>query len=343
MTETTRPRRGPRIVGFLIRALIALLLLAALAYFGYLGMEASHRLVNQHERNADCSTPAQLGIAYEAINYDSALEAQVTAGPTGDPECVAVGPPAGEELVSSDGVRLAGWYVPAASGIGPTGPTVVVAHGWTNNKSGVLETLTVFHAQYNVVLFDFRNHGQSDDSQTTQGINEQRDLAAVLDWLVAAKGPEVVVLWGQSMGGHAAVNVAAQDPRVDGLILDSTHSSLTVPMANRIELDGYPFGQIGAMAAVAGAFIRTGVDVTREDPIDAIDDLGTRPVLLLHAGADDTIPLADAEQMRDAALAAGVDVRLEVCADAGHAEIIDACPADYQRWVDELMARVTAG
>jgi len=343
MTDTARPRRAWRIGGFFIKLLIGLLLLAALAYFGYLGMEASHRLVNQHTRNADCSTPAQLGIAYEAINYDQALEAQVTTGPTGDIECVAVGPPAGDTVVSSDGVRLAGWYVPAASGIGPTGPTVAVAHGWTNNKSGVIETLSVFHAQYNVVLFDFRNHGQSDDSQTTQGINEQFDLAAVLNWLEATKGPETIVLWGQSMGGHASVNTAAHDPRVDALILDSTHSSLTVPMANRIELDGYPFGQIGAMAGVAGAFIRTGVDVTREDPVDAIAELGTRPVLLLHAGADDTIPLADAEVMRDAALAAGVDVHLEICADAGHAEIIDTCPADYQLWVDELMARVTGG
>lgn len=321
--------------------LIGLVALAALAYFGYLGMEASHRLVNRHTRNADCSTPAQLGIIYEPINY--ATEAQVTTAATGELECVTPGSSAGEELVSRDGVNLAGWYVPAASGIGPAGPTVVVAHGWTNNKSGVLETLSMFHAQYNVVLFDFRNHGQSEDSQTTQGINEQLDLVAVLDWVEATKGAQTVVLWGQSMGGHTAVNVAASDPRVDALILDSTHSSLLVPMANRIERDGYPFGQIGAAAGVAGAFIRTGVDVTREDPIDTIDDLGARPVLLLHAGADDTIPLTDAELMRDAALAAGVNVRLELCADAAHAEIIDTCPVDYQRWVDEFMASVPGG
>ena len=336
MTDRPRTRRARRIGGCAIQLLLGLVLLAGLAYFGYLGMEASHRLVNRHTRNADCSTPAQLGIAYEPINY--VTEAQVTTGATGENECVAPGSMAGDQLLSSDGVKLAGWYVPASSGIGPGGPTVVVAHGWTNNKSGVLETLSIFHEGYNVVLFDFRNHHQSENSETTQGINEQRDFLAVLDWLEATKGPQTIILWGQSMGGHTAVNVAADDERVDALILDSTHSSLVVPLANRIEADGYPFGQIGAAATVAGTFMRTGVDVTRDDPIDAIDELGTRPVLLLHAGADETIPLADAEQIRDAGLAAGVNVRLEVCADAGHAELIDTCPDDYRRWVDEFLA-----
>ena len=326
-----------RLVGRASRVAATLLVVVAVAYFGYIAVEASHRLVNRHTRNADCTTPAQLGIEYEAINYDLATDAEMAAREPNMTECSAQGAPAGDGLVTDDGVRLAGWYVPAASGIGPDGPTVVVSHGWTNNKSGVIETLSVFHDAYNVVLFDFRNHGQSQDSETTQGIDEQRDLAAVLDWLVANKGPETIVLWGQSMGGHAAVNVAADDPRVDALILDSTHSRLTVPMANRIENDGYPFGQAGALVGVFGAWVRTGVNVMSDDPIQAVTELGSRPVLIVHAGADDTIPPSDAEAMRDAAVAAGVDARLEVCASAGHADVIETCPDDYRRWVDELL------
>lgn len=329
-----------RVIGRAAQVAVVLLVVAAVAYFGYIGVEASHRLVNRHTRNADCTTPAQLGIAYEAVNYDIATDAEMAAREPVMTECSSQGAAPGDALVTDDGVRLAGWYVPAASGIGPEGPTVVVSHGWTNNKSGVIETLSIFHDAYNVVLFDFRNHGQSQNSETTQGINEQRDLAAVLDWLVATKGPQTIVLWGQSMGGHAAVNVAADDPRVDALILDSTHSRLTVPMANRIENDGYPFGGGGAYAGVIGAWVRTGVNVLGDDPIQAIAELGSRPVLIIHAGADDTIPLSDAEAMRDAALGAGVNARLEVCPDAGHADVIETCPDDYRRWVDELLGEL---
>jgi uncharacterized protein len=323
-----------------VRIAAVALALVAVAYFGYIGVEASHRLVNQHTRNADCSTPSTLGIAYEAINYNYLPEAEVAARASGTTECVAAGSPPRDDVVTADGVRIAGWYVSAASGIGPDGPTVVVSHGWTNNKSGVLETLSVFHDRYNVVLFDYRNHGQSDASQTTQGINEQHDLTAILDWLDAEKGPDTIVLWGQSMGGHTSANVAADDPRVDAVILDSTHSSLTVPMANRIERDGYPFGPVGAWAGILGAWVRTGVLVTADDPLGAVAELADRPLLIIHAGNDDTIPLADAERLRDAAAAAQVDVTLEVCPGAGHAEIIETCPDDYARWVAALMARL---
>lgn len=323
------------------RTLLSVVLVTAVAYFGYMGMEGSHRLVNGFQTNSDCRTPDQLGIAYEAINYDIQTDAALAARESDMSDCSAPGQAAGDEVITADGVRLAGWYVPAASGIGPGGPTVILVHGWNDNKSGLLEDLPFFHDRYNAVLFDLRNTNQSQASQTTQGINEQRDVVAMIDWLVATKGPERIVLWGQSMGGHTAVNVAADDPRVDGLILDSTHSRVAVPMTNRIRLASYPFGEVGFLAIAFGAWIRTGVNILADDPVTAIDDLGDRPVLLIHPGHDDTIPLADAVALRDAALAAGVDARLEVCLDSGHGGPNDVCPDDYQRWIDALMERVT--
>lgn len=327
----------------LARILIGLVAVACFGYFGYMGMEGSHRLVNGYEMNADCRTPAHLGIAYEAINYDIGTDSELAAREPNMSDCSASGAAPGDELVSSDGVRLAGWYVPAASGIGPDGPTVVLSHGWNDSKSGMLEDVPFFHDRYNLVLFDYRNHNQSADSQTTQGIHEQRDLSAVIDWLVATKDPEAIVIWGQSMGGHTAVNVVADDPRVDALILDSTHSRVAVPMANRIGIAGYPFGEVGYLAVALGAWMRTGVNILGDDPITAIDDLGFRPVLLIQPGHDDTIPLADAEALRDAGLAAGVDVRLAVCVESGHGGPNEACPEDYPRWIDEFMDHVVGG
>lgn len=321
---------------------LAIVLVAGIPYFGYIGLEGSRRLVHGHDVNTDCRTPAALGMPYEAINYDIAADAVLLAREADPMACSAPGAPAGDEVVTSDGVRLAGWYVPAAAGIGPDGPTVVLVHGWNDNKSGLLEDLPFFHERYNALLFDLRNTNQSASSQTTQGIHEQRDVLAMLDWLVAEKGPEIIVLWGQSMGGHTAVNVAADDPRVHGLILDSTHSRIAVPMTNRIRLDHLPFGEVGFLAIVLGAWIRTGVNVMSDDPITAIDDLGNRPVLIVQPGNDDTIPVSDAEQLRDAARAAGVDARLVICPDSGHGGANDECPGEYQRWVDTFMDRVVA-
>jgi hypothetical protein len=325
--------------------LMVAVLVAGIGYFGFAAVEGSHQLVEQHYRNPECRTPAQLApaVAYEALNYERGSDAELAAREPNMTSCSSPGAEPGDSLVSSDGIRLAGWYVPAASGVGSRGPTVVLAHGWTDSKSGILEALPVFHDDYNVVLFDFRNHGQSQAAQTTQGIREQGDLAAVLDWLEREKGPDWIVVWGQSMGGHAGVNLAVRDDRVDGLILDSIHSRLSVPAARRVENDGYPLGGLAAFAIMAGTWVRTGVNVWSADPIEAIDDLGDRPVLILNAGRDETIAVDDPAALRDAALAAGVDARLEICPEAGHAGVIEACPDDYRAWVDAFLAEVSPG
>lgn len=142
------------------------------------------------------------------------------------------------------------------------------------------------------------------------------------------------------MGGHTALNVVADDERVDGLILDATHSRLRVPLVNRIRLKGYPFGEIGHLAIWFGTWVRTGIDVYGDDPITAIDDLGDRPVLVIHGGRDDTIPIEDVEELVAEGREAGVDVRVEVCADAGHGRSNRDCPEAYREWVTRFVEEV---
>lgn len=315
----------------LLRVAVIGVLLAGAAAFTYAAVEGAHRMVDQQFRTPDCRTPAHFGFEYDAINYDEATDERFLAEPDplhcASPRDVVLG----DELVTVDGVRLAGWYVPAADG-SPDGPTVVIAHGWTGNKSGGLDVVRLIHDRYNAVLFDFRNHGQSADSETTQGIREQRDIVAVLDWLERFKGPDHIALWGQSMGAHAAVNVAADDERVDAVVLDSLHPRLIVPYANRAEAMGYPFGRLVAFAGMVGALVRTGVNVWSDEPIDAIDDLADRPVLIVHGTEDSTIPLEEAESLLAAARAGRVDARLETCA-AGHAETEWKCADQYREWL----------
>ena len=53
-----------------IRILIGLMLMVAIAYFGYMGWQGSEELVHPPNPNAACYTPGTLGWTYEAINYD---------------------------------------------------------------------------------------------------------------------------------------------------------------------------------------------------------------------------------------------------------------------------------
>ncbi|HEX6139155.1 MAG TPA: alpha/beta hydrolase [Candidatus Limnocylindria bacterium] len=319
--------------------LIAVLLVVVVAYLGYVGFAGSAQVTEPESPSRDCRTPAiAYGWSYEAINYDAAGDSALADLP--DPTaCPQRGAPAGDALQASDGVKLAGWYVPASSGAGPTGATVVLAHGHGANKSGMLAIADVLHEAYNLVLFDFRNHGQSGDAATTVGVTEQRDLRAVIDWLDATKHPAAIAVLGQSMGGAVALQEARADPRVSAVVLDSTHATLANALQARLERSGYPLSLPGAWAILLGGLVRTGQDMSAADPLQAVERLGDRPLLIITGGNDDSIGPDDAQDLERAATDAGVDAELEVCEPAGHAESVDACPDDYAGWVLGFLSR----
>ncbi len=311
---------------------LTLVLVATLAYFAFVGYQGSAELVERSGGTADCRTPAAMGWGYEAINYDVGLDEETAALP--DPEhCPRRNATAGNVVVTDDGIRIAGWYIPAGAGLGPKGPTVVLIHGSDHTKSEMLAWASVLHDSYNLVAFDLRNHGQSSGDQTTQGALEQLDLKAVLDWLVKTKAPAKVAVLGLSLGAATAVNEATTDKRVNAVALGSMHATLANAAQARLETAGYPLSVAGAWAVLLGGLIRTGQDMSAVDPVQAIARLGKRPVLLLSGGADRSVGRNDAQDILDAARAAGVDAQLKRCAPAGQDQMLEACATDTRGWV----------
>jgi hypothetical protein len=308
------------------------LLVAILAYLTYVGFVGSEQAVSP-ARSRACTTPGlAFGWQYEAINYDGATD-NVLSGVGDGSDCDVSAGPAGDELVTADGVRLAGWYVPAGNGSGPRGPTIVMAHGHGVNKSNLLGRAEMLHQEYNLVLFDFRNHGQSQAAQTTIGMRERADLRAVIDWLVEAKDPRAIGVLGVSMGGSVAINEARVDDRVQALVMDATHATLANAIQARLDRQGYPLSLPGAWAILLGGLARTGEDMSAADPLQVIDGYGDRPVLIITGGRDDLIGPNDAAELLAAARLGGARARLETCAAAAHAAAPSACPRDYRDWV----------
>lgn len=332
-----RAERRSRIVGRVTFAISAVLV-ALVAYFGYIGYEGSGQLTDAPNRSGDCRTPAAFGWTYEAVNYDIASDDVLASEP--DPtDCSTRGAAAGDAVTGPGGVGLAGWYVPAGSGIGPEGPTVVLAHGWGTSKSTMLDRAAILHGTYNLLLLDFRNHGQSEGAATTQGVREAGDLRAMIDWLATEKGPDRIAVLGASMGGASALAEAVRDDRVDAIIVESTHATIANAIQARLERAGYPLAMPGSWAVLLGTLVRTGEDASRVDPIQAIARIGDRPALLVYGTADDTIGRTDATDIRDAASDAGVSVELVTCDGAAHDEALETCPEAYAGWVLGFLER----
>ena len=178
---------------------------------------------------------------------------------------------------------------------------------------------------------------------TTWGVREQLDVRAIVDWLEREKHPSWIGGMGNSMGAATVTTAAASDPRIRALVLDSMHGSVEATfgdtIANERRLPSYP----SMWAMMAAANWRSGEDIPAVDPQRMIAKLGDRPVLLIHGTADIVdVPAHSAELNVAAAKAAGVPVTLQYCVGGKHGQLVEACPSQWEAWVDTFLAGIPA-
>lgn len=329
-------RIGRRLVAFVGVAVPV----ALIGYAGYAFVVGGGAYVAQAPNSAPCDNPGQrFGWAFEPVNYDGSREPTALDPAAAAIHCTVVGPPAGDVVISSDGTPIAAWYVPAASGVGPGGPTVVLVHGGQARKTDLLRYAPPFHAEYNLLLLDLRNAGQSGGEMSSSGLYEQGDLRAMIDWLERTKAPTWIAVMGVSNGAATAIAEARSDPRIRALILDSMHASIEPQLGNVIEGEHHLPPWPATMAMVAGASFRLGGDVASVDPIRTIVEVGDRPILLTHGRLDSIDrPSESVERILSVAIGAGIDVEFHLCLGAEHGDVVDVCRDAWATWVTAFLA-----
>jgi pimeloyl-ACP methyl ester carboxylesterase len=195
----TMPEGGPagrrlwrigRLAPFAPFAVGGLLLFVALAYLLICAYPATQ--ATQAERHPVSGTPADVGLAYEPIRFES----------------------------EGDHLQLRGWYVPASGR-----RAIIMVHGLDGNRWGEVEPgLTRLFADegYDVLLFDLRGHGESEDARVGFGWFERRDVLGAVR-VVEARGipPGRIGVFGASYGGSVALLAAAESPDIGAVAADS--------------------------------------------------------------------------------------------------------------------------
>ncbi len=124
---------------------------------------------------------------------------------------------------AADGTELNGWFIdhPAPKAV------ALFFHGNAGNVSLCDESLKLLNRRHQlaVMTMDYRGYGRSSGTPSEQGI--LMDARAARTWLAKRKGVSEasIVLFGQSLGGAVAVDLAAKDG-ASGLVLASTFTSL---------------------------------------------------------------------------------------------------------------------
>jgi uncharacterized protein len=184
------------------------------------------------------------------------------------------------DIAAADGVRLHGWWVPAAAA--DRRGHVLLLHGNAGNIGDRVPHVELLAAAgFDVLAFDYRGYGRSSGRPDEQGT--YRDARAALGALLGQDGvdPSRVLYLGESLGGAIALELALGSPPA-GLVLQSTFTSirdmarLHYPLIPRAAVpDAYPsLRLIGGLRA---------------------------PLLCLHGERDEIVPLLHGEALFDAA------------------------------------------
>jgi alpha-beta hydrolase superfamily lysophospholipase len=236
-------------------------------------------------------------------------------------------PGPGFELVrfESRGVRLEGWLFRARA---PRG-TVVYLHGLGDNReSGIGAADRLVPRGFSVLAFDGRAHGLSGGDTCSYGYHERDDVREALD---AVRAREAVLL-GHSLGAAVALQAAAVDPRVRGVVAASSFSDLRTIVEQRAAWLHVPAAYVARAIARAGQL--GGFPPEEASPV-ALAPRVRAPVLLLHGAEDWRTP--PSHSLRIAA-ALGGPHELRLLDGVGHDEILgrDEAWREIERFLDRL-------
>ena len=175
------------------------------------------------------------------------------------------------ELQTQDGIGIHAWYFPNEE----AEVTILFFHGNAGNLSDRFHWMTkLAEIPANILIVDYRGYGKSEGRPSEAGI--YLDAEAAWDWLTGEKKmpAEKIVIYGNSLGGGAASELALRKPEARALILMSTFTS------------------VGDMAAKMFPILPVkGLVRTRFANVEKVSEIKV-PKLIIHGALDDLVPFS---------------------------------------------------
>jgi uncharacterized protein len=237
-----------------------------------------------------------------------------------------------------DGVELRGWKVRPPS---PNGDWVLLYHGVADNRSGTLgyAKLLLRHG-YSVVMMDSRAHGASGGDMATYGWKERHDTVAIVDALYSTERVRHLYALGISMGGAIALQSAAVEPRIEGVIAEDPFADLREVSYDYAGLHFSPLlgKTLFRTASIVGIREMGKAGGFNPDDVSPEKAVAARsfPVLLICGTRDYTIPCRHAERIY---AAASGPKELWIVDGAEHASALGRAPFEYEERVIRFLDR----
>jgi uncharacterized protein len=243
-------------------------------------------------------TPANYGLTYKEIWLPMGVQ--------------------GDRSIPKD--RINAWWIPASS---KTAPTVLYCHGNGHNVGEASELASRFHKMgLSVFAFDYRGYGKSEGAFPSETA-VYADAERAWDYLVKDQKipPQKIVIYGHSLGGAIAINLATHHPDVGGLIVQSSFSN-ALEMAKR-----------NWWTAIFP------VDALLNQRFESLRKVSQlqMPVLYLHGTADTLIPFEMSQRLFAQTRSSK---QIKLFPGAGHNDLPKVGGAVYTQTVKDFVTRV---
>ena len=193
--------------------------------------------------------------------------------------------------------QIHGWWIQATKA---SAPAIVYFHGNGSNNGDHSEIAALFYQlDVSVLLIDYRGYGKSSSIFP----NETRvyaDAEAAWQYLIQRHiKPEQIFVYGHSLGGAIAIELATKHPNMAGLITEGTFTS------------------IQDMASLTPGFRLFPLKWIITQPFNSINKIESlrMPILILHGKKDGVVPSYMSEKLF---AAAPQPKQLEIFPLAGH-------------------------
>jgi dipeptidyl aminopeptidase/acylaminoacyl peptidase len=247
-----------------------------------------------------------------------------------------------EEIrLKADGLELAGeLHIPSRDRVHPA---LCICHGIPAappdpaDKGYKILAEQFCHAGFITLIFNFRGTGRSQGNLDILGWS--RDLRAALGFLYDLEKTDKarLCLLGFSGGAAVSVYVAAHDPRVSLVVTCACPADFGSLRQKETPLDSIQrFRKIGA---IRDKDFPPSIEEWQRgfetiSPINWVDEISPRPLLLVHGDADELIPLEHAHRLYQKAKE---PKELRIVPGARHKMRLDKTAMDYV--LDWLKAR----
>ena len=238
-------------------------------------------------------------------------------------------------------VNLSGWYVVARN----TSPTIIFVHGIGSQRTGdEMTALAVeFHEHgFGFLMFDLRAHGLSGGDKTTGGYHERFAVLGAFDFLKTrgVESGEIGVL-GLSMGAGTSAMMAAAEPAITALVLDSPYavaSELSAQETARKTPFPEWFVPLFIPMAKVWADLLYDIDVDAMSPEKMVSELDY-PIMVIYGTGDTRIPADLGQRVFDAAPDGSVLWAVE---DSDHLDAYVEQPDEYaERVISYFVGRLS--